>query len=97
MAVVSEPDPSGTRPSLVRRWESLESGPQAAIAFPTLAVVLTLVHLTILSQPFWRGVGYGVFWAVPATVVVVMATAHERRKRQRLEALSESDPSPDGA
>jgi hypothetical protein len=89
---VPEPDPTGAPPSLVRRWESLESGVQAAIAFPTLTVVLAIVHLTILGQPFWRGVGYGLFWAVPATVLVVMATAHERRKRQRLEARADGDP-----
>jgi hypothetical protein len=79
---VSERPPT-SRPALVERWESLESGKQAAIAFPVLVVVLTIVHLTILSQPFLRGLGYGVFWAVPATLVVVIASANERRKRQR--------------
>ena len=79
---MSEP-PRSAQPGLVERWESLESGKQAALAFPVLAVVLTIVHLTILSQPFLRGLGYGIFWAIPATLLVVVATANERRKRRR--------------
>jgi hypothetical protein len=95
VADVPDPDPPGAPHPLVQRWESLESGVQAAIAFPALAIFLTLVHLTILGQPFWRGVGYGLFWAVPATVLVVVATAHERRKRRRAAAPppSSDDPS----
>jgi hypothetical protein len=86
---VSERPPSSP-PALVKRWESLESGKQAAIASPALAVVLTIVHLTILGQPFGRGLGYGIFWAIPATLVIVIATANERRKRQR----RDDDPEP---
>jgi hypothetical protein len=82
---VSERPPSSP-PGLAERWEALESGKQAALAFPALAVVLTIVHLTILGQPFLRGLGYGIFWAVPATLVIVVATANERRKRQRRDA-----------
>jgi hypothetical protein len=76
-------DPAPARSGLVQRWESLEGGQQAAIAFPTLVVVLAVIHLTLLGQPLWRGIGYGVFWAVPATVLLVVATAGEKRKRQR--------------
>ena len=76
-------DPAPARSGLVQRWEALESGQQAAIALPVLAVVLAVVHLTLLGQPLWRGIGYGVFWAVPATVLLVVATAGEKRKRQR--------------
>jgi hypothetical protein len=84
-------DPVPDRPGLVQRWEALEAGQQAAIAFPALVVVLTVLHLTALGQPFWRGVGYGVFWAVPATVLLVVATAGEKRKRER--AARRSDES----
>ena len=76
-------DPAPARPGLVQRWEALEGGQQAAIAFPTLAVVLAVIHLTLLGQPLWRGIGYGIFWAVPATVLLVVATAGEKRKRER--------------
>lgn len=78
---MSEPAPA--RSGLVQRWERLEAGQQAAIAFPTLAVVLAVIHLTLLDQPLWRGIGYGIFWAVPATVLLVVATAGEKRKRER--------------
>jgi hypothetical protein len=67
--------------TLIRRWEALEGGQQAAIAFPILAVLLFLLHLGPLSQPLGRSIVYGLFWAVPATAAVVVATAHERRKR----------------
>jgi hypothetical protein len=66
---------------LIRRWEALEGGHQAAIAFPILAVLLFLLHLGPLNQPLGRSIVYGLFWAVPATGAVVIATAHERRKR----------------
>ena len=77
------PEPAPARSGLVQRWEPLEAGQQAAIAFPTLAVVLAVIHLTLLGQPLWRGIGYGIFWAVPATVLLVVATAGEKRKRER--------------
>jgi hypothetical protein len=95
VAVVPDPEPTGAPHPLVQRWESLESGVQAAIAFPVLALVLAVVHLTLLNQPFWRGVGYGLFWAVPATILVVVATAHERRKRGRASAPPDGDAGSD--
>lgn len=68
-------------PRLVAAWEALEGGKQAVIAFPVLAVVIAVIHLTMLNQPLGRAVVYGLFWAIPATWAVVTATAHERRKR----------------
>ena len=76
-------DPAPARSGLVQRWEALEGGQQAAIAFPSLAVVLAVIHLTLLGQPLWRGIAYGIFWSVPATVLLVVATAGEKRKRER--------------
>jgi hypothetical protein len=84
-------DPAPARPGLVQRWEALESGQQAAIAFPVLVVVLSVLHLTVLGQPLVRGIGYGVFWAVPATVLLVVATAGEKRKRERERAARHGD------
>jgi hypothetical protein len=74
---------AGPPPRIVRRWEALEAGHQAAIAFPLLAVLLLLLHLGLLNQPLGRAIGYGLFWAVPATWAVVTASQHERRKRER--------------
>jgi hypothetical protein len=69
-------------PRIVRRWEALEGGQQAAIALPILSVILFLAHLGPLDQPVSRAIGYGIFWAIPATWAVVTASQYERRKRE---------------
>jgi hypothetical protein len=71
----------GRRRRLIRRWEGLEGGQQAMIAFPILTVLLFFLHLGPLNQPLGRSIVYGLFWAIPGTAAVVIATAHERRKR----------------
>lgn len=73
-------------PRLVLWWESLEGGKQAAIALPVLSVVLFFAHLGPLHQPVGRAIGYGIFWAIPATWAVVTASQHERRKREKRDA-----------
>jgi hypothetical protein len=70
-------------PTLVRRWEGLEMGLQFLIAWPTLTVIITIIHLTALNQPTWRSLLYGVFWALPAAFVVAMASQNEARKRRK--------------
>ena len=70
-------------PRLVHWWESLEGGKQAAIALPVLSVVLFFAHLGPLHQPVGRAIGYGIFWAIPATWAIVHASQHERRKREK--------------
>ena len=68
-------------PKLVRRWESLSTGVQAAIVFPLLAVVFFLLNLLGFNQPVWRSVLYGLIESAPFTALVLVATANERRKR----------------
>ena len=68
-------------PKLLLRWEALEGGKQAALALPVLSVVLFFIHLGPLHQPVGRAIGYGIFWAIPATWALVTASQHERRKR----------------
>jgi hypothetical protein len=72
---------AGRGARLLARWESLEGGKQAAIAFPPLAVVIALLHIAFLNQPTGRAIIYGLFWAMPATWAVVHASGNERRKR----------------
>jgi hypothetical protein len=74
---------SNQPPRIVVWWESLEGGKQAAIALPLLSVVLFFAHLGPLHQPVGRAIGYGIFWAIPATWAVVHASQHERRKREK--------------
>jgi hypothetical protein len=57
-------------------------GLQFLIAWPTLTVIITIIHLTALNQPAWRSLLYGVFWALPAAFVVAMASQNEARKRR---------------
>jgi len=52
--------------------------------------VLWLGHIALLNQPNGRGFLYGVFWAIPLTVIIVGATRGERAKRLRAEGR---DPS----
>ena len=68
-------------PKLLRRWESLSAGVQAAIVFPLLAVVFFLLNLLGFNQPVWRSVLYGLIESAPFTALVLVATANERRKR----------------
>jgi len=68
-------------PTLVRRWESLSVPLQAGIAFPPLAVVLFLLNVGVFNQPVPRSIVYGLIEALPFTVLVLVATANERRKR----------------
>lgn len=66
---------------LLRRWESLGTAVQAAIAFPPLAALLFLLNLGGFGQPLGRSVLYGLIEAVPVTALILVATANERRKR----------------
>lgn len=81
----SRPGQRATPPRFLLWWESLDGGPQALIGGPPIAALLALVHVTLLNQPTGRGIGYGLFWAVPATWAVIAASKHERRKRQALD------------
>jgi hypothetical protein len=74
---------SGEPPRLLVAWEGLPTGAQIAIAFPVLVVLLFLLHVTLFNQPTGRGVFYGVFWAIPATAAIVIATSNEAEKRRR--------------
>jgi hypothetical protein len=70
---------------LMRPWERLSVPVQIAIAFPTLSVVLFLLHLGPLNQPPIRAAFYGVFWSVLFTPAVVLGTQNELRKRRQRE------------
>ena len=74
---MASPEP----PALLRRWEALSTGAQAAIVFPVLVVLLFLVNLGVFNQPAWRSIVYGVIEAIPVAALVLVATANERRRR----------------
>jgi hypothetical protein len=66
---------------LLRRWESLSTPVQGAIAFPPLAVALFLVNVGGFNQPVPRSIVYGLIEALPFTALVLLATYNERKKR----------------
>jgi hypothetical protein len=67
---------------LVLAWEALPGQVQIAIAYPLLSVILFLFHLGPLSQPVGRAIFYGLFWAVPATALLVIGSRNEAAKRR---------------
>ena len=73
------------RPSAIVRWEELHVGVQIAITFVVSTLILWIAHILLLNQPMGRGFLYGIFWAVPLTVIIVGATRAERAKRLRAE------------
>lgn len=71
------------RPSALVTWEELHIGVQIAVSFVLSVLILWVLHIGLLNQPNGRGFLYGLFWAVPLTVIVVGATRAERAKRLR--------------
>jgi hypothetical protein len=78
---------------LVAPWERLSVPVQIAIAFPTLSVLLFLLHLGPLNQPPIRAAFYGVFWSILATPAVIIATRNELQKRHKLDQQQPKRPS----
>jgi hypothetical protein len=76
-------DRTGKRlqPMLIR-WEGLSGPVQLVIAFPIITVAVFLLHLAFLNLSVTRSFFYGVFWAIPATAAVVIATKTEAAKRR---------------
>jgi hypothetical protein len=67
---------------LVLAWEALPGQAQIGIAYPVLTALLFLLHLGPLDQPVGRAIFYGLFWAVPATALLVIGTRNEASKRR---------------
>ena len=65
----------------MRRWESLPTLTQAAVAFPLFGLLLFFVNLGIFNQPTGRSILYGLIESAPLTALLLVATANERRKR----------------
>ena len=69
------------QPALIR-WEGLSGPVQLIIAFPITTIAVFLLHLAFLNLSVTRSFFYGVFWAIPATAAVVIATKTEAAKRR---------------
>jgi len=73
--------PRNETPELLRRWEDLHPGIQAAIIAPLSILLLWTAHVWFMNQPPLRGLSYGIFWAAILTGVILAATRSERAKR----------------
>jgi len=75
--------PTGSSPPrLILAWESLSGPVQILVSFPLLVVVFFLIHFGPFGLSATRSFFYGVFWAIPATAAVVIATKTEAAKRR---------------
>ena len=69
------------QPSLIR-WEGLPGPMQLVVTFPVVTAAVFLLHLVFFNLSLTRSAFYGVFWAIPATAAVVIATKTEAAKRR---------------
>jgi hypothetical protein len=77
------PAPASRSPELLRRWESLPTGVQGGVSFAVFALLMLFVNLSVFNQPLWRSILYALIEGAPLTVLLLFATANERRKRQQ--------------
>jgi hypothetical protein len=69
------------QPSLIR-WEGLSGPMQLVVTFPVVTAAVFLLHLVFFNLSLTRSAFYGVFWAIPATAAVMIATKTEAAKRR---------------
>jgi Kef-type K+ transport system membrane component KefB len=69
-------------PRLVLAWEGLSGPVQVVLSFPVLVVAFFLLHKGLFGLSTTRSLFYGVFWAIPGTAAVVVATKTEAAKRR---------------
>ena len=65
----------------MQRWEALPTRVQGALAFPVFSVLLFFVNLSVFAQPVWRSILYGIVEGAVLTILLLVATNTERRKR----------------
>lgn len=69
------------QPALIR-WEGLSGPVQLVVVFPVVTAAVFLMHLAFFNLSVTRAFFYGVFWAIPGTAAVVIATKTEAAKRR---------------
>jgi hypothetical protein len=74
-----------------RWWEELETWKQVLIAGPSLSLLLFVLNWGPMSQPVERSIGYGLLEGLFFTALLIVATRHERSKRQRPSDPTDSD------
>jgi hypothetical protein len=65
------------------RWETLPGQVQVGITFPVMTVLLFFFHVIVFNLAATRSLFYALFWAIPATAIIFVATRAEAAKRQQ--------------
>lgn len=77
---------------MLRRWEHLDTWKQVLIAGPVLIVLMFLLNWLPFQQPVARAVGYGFIEGMPFTALLIVATRHERAKREQAARAKPVEP-----
>ena len=64
-----------------RRWEGLQTWQQIAVGFPLMFVFTFLLNVGPFAQPLVRSILYGIIEGAVLTILLLVATNTERRKR----------------
>jgi hypothetical protein len=71
-----------TRPALLR-WEALPGQVQVFATYPVMVALLFPFHVIVFDLAWVRSLFYALFWGIPATAIVYIATHAEAAKRRR--------------
>jgi NADH:ubiquinone oxidoreductase subunit 3 (subunit A) len=69
-----------TRPALLR-WEALPGQVQVFVTYPVMVALLFPFHVIVFDLAWVRSLFYALFWGIPATAIVYVATRAEAAKR----------------
>lgn len=76
---------------MLRRWETLDTWKQILIGGPVLIVVMFLLNWLPFQQPVERSIGYAFIEGIPFTALLIVATRHERSKREQVPPVDPHD------
>jgi hypothetical protein len=74
------------------RWEALPGQVQVFITYPVMVALLFPFHVIVFNLAAFRSFFYALFWGIPATAIVYVATRAEAAKRQQ---AAHREPPPD--
>jgi len=79
-----------TRPALLR-WEQLPGQVQVFVTYPVMVALLFPFHVIVFDLAWVRSLFYALFWGIPATAIVFIATRAEAAKRRQQEPPEDGD------
>jgi hypothetical protein len=70
-----------TRPAMLR-WEALPGQVQVFVTYPITVALLFPFHVVVFHLARFRSFFYALFWGIPATAIIYIATRAEAAKRR---------------